>query len=218
MYDPRRHRAHAVGGRRAPPLSLLALLLPSRLAATTSANAEVHANAVPRDNATRIMAYYGPANYNDLAGRTRPPNVDYAKLDRIMYGPYRINSAGSLWGNDANVDSQMLFGPRNWNPDPGDVEYCHYDTEDNDAMNCGYHEYDMGLLGMAHSRGVQVYPTIGGGNGRGKDDDDGGGGGGGWDEEFSIMASDPDARTRVSRLLDYFVGMDVGMDLFEISY
>jgi hypothetical protein len=173
---------------------LLHLLLLSPLTTTTSsstsfANAKVLKNPPPVDDviniATRLLAYYGPRNYNDMSGLSRPENIDYTKISRVMYGPYRINDAGSIWGTDSNADSQLLFGPTDWNPnDPENApEYCHFDSPDNDMKDCGHHFYSMGLLGMAHANGVEVYPTIGGM---------------GYGAEFSKMASDPKARMKVS--------------------
>ena len=55
-----------------------------------------------------VIGHYGPHRFHDRNGLSRPENIDYTKLTRINYGPFKINGEGSVWGGDANADPQLL--------------------------------------------------------------------------------------------------------------
>lgn len=129
---------------------------------------------------TKVIGNYGPHRYNARNGLSNPTNIDYTKLTRINYGPFRINENGAIWGSDVNADPQLLYGPRDWNPPSGSTVYCHIGSAEMSTINsCGTHHYEEGLLYQANS----VYVTIGGRE---------------YADEFRIITASTEGRVKVS--------------------
>ncbi len=58
------------------------------------------------------------------------------------------------------ADPQLLFGPYNWNGQGEENKHCSWDGPS--TRNCRHHEYEHGLINLAHAAGAQVFPSIGG--------------------------------------------------------
>eukprot|EP00581_Thalassiosira_minuscula_P015637 CAMPEP_0183732984 /NCGR_PEP_ID=MMETSP0737-20130205/39863_1 /TAXON_ID=385413 /ORGANISM="Thalassiosira miniscula, Strain CCMP1093" /LENGTH=667 /DNA_ID=CAMNT_0025966143 /DNA_START=20 /DNA_END=2024 /DNA_ORIENTATION=+ len=153
---------------------------------------------------TTVVGYYGPHRFYGRNGLTKPENMDFTKLTRINYGPFQINEHGSIWGTD-NADSEILFGPRDWNAPAHAPTYCHRTSPDT-QMQCGHYHYEDGLLHGAHKNDVEVYLVVGGPNSSNK---------------FSEMSADPEARAEFaqnvrSNIANYeFDGVDISWQFPE---
>lgn len=110
---------------------------------------------------TKVVGYYGPHQLRERNGLSTAENINFKQLTRIVYGPFRINSHGDIWGKDATIEPELLFGPYDWNPQADAPNYCHISSPGMQEQ-CGKHVYKKGLIYGAHDNGVEVYPTIGG--------------------------------------------------------
>lgn len=145
-----------------------------------------------------VTAYYASWQYYDRNGLAKPENLDFSKIDRINFAFFQTDVNGMLWGTDAGIDPIVLFGPKNYNPGPGDQEYCSWDGPG--QKNCAYHFSDDGIISRVHASGGTIYPSIGG-----------------WtlSNTFPAMAASPTARTMFANqckqlVLDYdFDGIDI---------
>jgi len=149
----------------------------------------------------KVVGTYGPHLFRGRNGLAKPKNIDYTKLSRINYGPFQTNKHGSIWGTDANLDPQILFGPRNWNPPTDSPKHCYLSSPDaGSLMQCHHHFYEKGLVSRAHANDVEVYFVIGGPE---------------WSEKFSVMAANPGSRATFARnvvltMINYdFDGLDM---------
>lgn len=171
-----RHRQHSCYAF----LSSLPILATQLFSASALDNVD-DATSIP--STSKVAAYYGPRSYHERNGLSRPDNIDYSKLSRIMYGPFAMNEHGNIWGKDVNADPQILFGPPDWNPEPNAQKHCYQSSPDNQPL-CAHYHYDEGLISRAHSHGVDVFPNIGGPE---------------YSDQFAKMAADPGARSRFAQ-------------------
>ena len=106
---------------------------------------------------------------NTQRASTMTPNqIDYSKLSRINYATFTTNENGKIYirgkkngslNNDAEIIT--LLGPYVWYP-PNDgslKEFC-TSNPNNDNGGCMHHDYQQGMLHLAHLSGVEVYPSI----------------------------------------------------------
>eukprot|EP00579_Thalassiosira_antarctica_P014022 CAMPEP_0201940484 /NCGR_PEP_ID=MMETSP0903-20130614/45352_1 /ASSEMBLY_ACC=CAM_ASM_000552 /TAXON_ID=420261 /ORGANISM="Thalassiosira antarctica, Strain CCMP982" /LENGTH=307 /DNA_ID=CAMNT_0048482311 /DNA_START=36 /DNA_END=955 /DNA_ORIENTATION=+ len=106
---------------------------------------------------------------NTQRASTMTPNqIDYSKLSRINYATFTTNENGKIYirgkkngslNNDAEIIT--LLGPYVWHPpnDGSSKEYCTANPNNGNA-GCMHHDYQQGMLHLAHLSGVQVYPSI----------------------------------------------------------
>ena len=66
----------------------------------------------------------------------------------------------SLLQTDEWADPQLLFGPYLYGDQSEENYRCSWDGPG--ATNCNYHDTTKGLLHLAQSQGVEVWPSIGG--------------------------------------------------------
>ena len=97
-----------------------------------------------------------------------PNQIDYSKLSRINYATFTTNENGKIYirgkkngslNNDAEIIT--LLGPYVWHPpnDGSPKEYCTANPNNGNA-GCMHHDYQQGMLHLAHLSGVEVYPSI----------------------------------------------------------
>jgi len=146
---------------------------------------------------TRI-GYYASWQWYDRGGKAKPGNIDFTKIDRVNFAFFKIDTAGNIWGTDSWADPQILFGPQNWNPQPGDPTWCSWDGPT--TRSCKAHHIEQGLISLVHAAGAEIYPSLGG-----------------WtlSDAFPAMAASAEARTTfalkcVELIQDYgFDGIDI---------
>ena len=95
-----------------------------------------------------------------------PKNIDFKKYDRINYAFFQPDKQGNLYGTDEWADPQLLFGEYDYaSPEvlsgPDRNYYCSWDGPNEDQHNCAVHK-GGGILDLAHEKGVEVMPSIGG--------------------------------------------------------
>jgi chitinase len=103
--------------------------------------------------------------------------MDFSKITRANFAFFQITTDGDIFGTDSWADPICLFGPYDWMAEDG-FKYCSWDAP-GEPPKCGYHNYQEGLLYLAHKAGAEVYPSIGG-----------------WSlsDPFPAMAANPTAR------------------------
>ena len=106
---------------------------------------------------------------NTQRASTMTPNqIDYSKLSRINYATFTTNENGKIYirgkkngslNNEAEIVT--LLGPYVWHPpnDGSSKEYCTANPNNGNA-GCMHHDYQQGMLHLAHLSGVEVYPSI----------------------------------------------------------
>jgi len=103
-----------------------------------------------------------------------------------------------LFGTDDWADPQLLYGPYDWSG--SGTSYCSWVAADEKV--CQSHNYDKGLLHLAHAAGAEVYPSIGG-----------------WSlsDPFPAMAANPASRAEFA---DQCVGLiqEYGFDGIDIDW
>ena len=109
-----------------------------------------------------VIGYYASWQWYDRNKLADPINVDFAKYSRINYAFFQPDTAGNLYGTDEWADPQLLFGPyvHDANLHTEDNRRCSWDGPG--VRNCNHHDTAKGLLHLAQSRGVEVWPSIGG--------------------------------------------------------
>ena len=145
-----------------------------------------------------IVGYYASWQWYDRSNKASPEVMDFTKLQRVNFAFFQTDTAGGIWGTDSWADPIVLFGPYNWNPTEGSLKYCSWDGPA--TKNCNNHEYEKGLIHLAHAAGAEVYPSLGG-----------------WtlSDAFPAMASDANARATFARncvnlIVEYgFDGIDI---------
>jgi chitinase len=128
-----------------------------------------------------MIGYYASWQWYDRDGLAAPINYPWSKITRANFAFFQITTAGDIYGTDNWADPITLFGPYNWAAAPGEGDmYCSWDSPD-EAPACSAHNYEEGLIYLAHAAGVEVYPSIGG-----------------WSlsDPFPAMAANPEARKR----------------------
>jgi chitinase len=78
----------------------------------------------------------------------------------VNFAFFQTDAQGNIWGTDSWADPNVLFGPYNWNPTEGSVEYCSWDSPTERA--CSHHNYEQGLIHLVHAAGAEIFPSIGG--------------------------------------------------------
>ena len=145
-----------------------------------------------------VTAYYASWQYYDRNGLAKPENLDFSKIDRVNFAFFQTDTNGMLWGTDYWIDPVVLYGPQNYNPSPGDTQYCSWDGPG--VKNCASRFVEKGIISRVHATGGTIYPSIGG-----------------WtlSNSFPVMAASPAARTMFAKqckelVLDYdFDGIDI---------
>eukprot|EP00602_Paraphysomonas_sp_CaronLab_P001838 CAMPEP_0185018358 /NCGR_PEP_ID=MMETSP1103-20130426/1112_1 /TAXON_ID=36769 /ORGANISM="Paraphysomonas bandaiensis, Strain Caron Lab Isolate" /LENGTH=383 /DNA_ID=CAMNT_0027548147 /DNA_START=170 /DNA_END=1322 /DNA_ORIENTATION=+ len=135
---------------------------------------------------------------DDRAQLAKPKNMDFTKVSRINYAFFQTDVNGNLFGTDSWADPNILFGPYDYNPSPDSTKYCSHDAPG--VQNCDYHNYEDGLISLAHAAGAEVWPSIGG-----------------WtlSENFPIVAANASSRKTfaeecINLIIDYnFDGIDI---------
>lgn len=145
-----------------------------------------------------IVGYYASWQWYDRSNKASPEAMDFTKLQRVNFAFFQTDTQGAIWGTDSWADPIVLFGPYNWNPTEESKEYCSWDGPG--TKNCNNHEYEKGLIHLAHAAGAEVYPSLGG-----------------WtlSDAFPAMAADATARATfaqncVNLIMEYnFDGIDI---------
>lgn len=126
--------------------------------------------------------------------------MDFTKITRANFAFFQITEEGDIFGTDSWADPITLFGLYDWASE-GDVpRYCSWDAP-GEPPACSAHDYESGLIYLAHRAGAEVYPSIGG-----------------WSlsDPFPAMAANPAARANfasqcVELIRNYnFDGIDLG--------
>ena len=120
-------------------------------------------------------------------------------LNDVLIEIVRLHQIAS--STDEWADPITLFGFYDWMSEEGSVPtYCSWDHP-NEAPSCMAHNYEEGLIYLAHQAGAEVYPSIGG-----------------WSlsDPFPVMAANAESRARfasqcVELIKNYnFDGIDLG--------
>jgi len=117
----------------------------------------------------------------DRSGLAKPSNLKSSKVTRYNFAFFQTNVNGDIWGTDDFADSIALYGEIRWDWVAGQGgTYCSWATAGK-PPECKGHKYYGGLIYLAHSAGVEVYPSIGG-----------------WtlSDAFPAMAKNPTARLK----------------------
>jgi chitinase len=117
----------------------------------------------------------------DRSGLSKPSNLKHSKVTRYNFAFFQTNVNGDIWGTDDFADSIALYGEIRWDWVNGQGgTYCSWATAGK-PPECKGHKYYGGLIYLAHSAGVEVYPSIGG-----------------WtlSDAFPAMAKNPTARLK----------------------
>ena len=184
IFAPDERRSWSLRRRRPPhEYRVIFLFFGTLFSLSTTLSDAAYPTGAADVHVTKVAAYYGPHRFHERNGLAKPENIDYSKIDRIMYGPFQLDSNGSIFVRDVNADPQLLFGPPDWNAPADAPKYCLNFAPDTQP-NCAHYHYEKGLISRAHTNDVGVYLGIGGPE---------------LSENFSAMASDPGARTKVSR-------------------
>jgi GH18 family chitinase len=61
-----------------------------------------------------LTGYYASWRYYANQERTKPMNMKFQKVDRVVYAFFQTNSDGDIWGTDPWADPLNLFGPVDW--------------------------------------------------------------------------------------------------------
>jgi len=146
----------------------------------------------------KIVGYYASWQYYDRDQLGKPENMDFTKVDRVNFAFFQPDTNGNLYGTDSWGDPLVLFGPINYNPQPGATQYCSWDAPN--QKSCSAHVYEKGLISLVHAAGAEIYPSIGG-----------------WtlSDNFPVVAASSAARTKlanecVALIRDYdFDGIDI---------
>jgi len=131
-----------------------------------------------------IIAYYASWQWYDRNGLAEPAAFDWNKITRANFAFFQITPQGDIFGTDMWADPITLFGFYDWMAEEGTAnEYCSWD-EPGVQPNCMTHNYQEGLIYLAHEAGAEVYPSLGG-----------------WSlsDPFPVMASDAGARGHFAR-------------------
>ena len=115
--------------------------------------------SLPHGTNKKIIGYYAGWQWYDRNKLADPKNIDFRKMQRVNYAFFQLDLQGQIYGIDYWGDPQVLFGPYSTMLGGG-IQKCSYDGPH--VVNCGYHEYNEGLIYRAHQVGTEVYPSIGG--------------------------------------------------------
>ncbi|KAL7548413.1 hypothetical protein ACHAWF_011704, partial [Thalassiosira exigua] len=135
-------------------------------AATTSASTMAATTLASTTAATTgpyeatVAAHYASWQWYDRSRLAAPKNIDFSKVDRVNFAFFQTDENGNIWGTDDWADSNLLFGPQNWNPQPGEPQFCSWDSPTGKA--CRYHIFEEGLVNLAHEAGAEIFPSLGG--------------------------------------------------------
>jgi hypothetical protein len=148
----------------------------------TQKNSLLDWEKIPRHHDKVIIGYYASWQWYDRCELAAPINMDFSKITRANFAFFQITEEGDIFGTDSWADPITLFGPYDWKAETG-FQYCSWD-EPGIPPECGYHNYEEGLLYLAHKAGAEVYPSIGG-----------------WSlsDPFPPMAANPVARTHFAK-------------------
>ena len=123
----------------------------------TNAPFTPHRGPSPRKTVT---GYYAAWQWYDRDKAADPANIDWSKYDRINYAFFQIDREGSIYGTDEWADSQLLFGPYDWNTSDESKRFCSWDGPN--QRKCMYHDNSRSIIHLAHEAGTAVLPSIGG--------------------------------------------------------
>lgn len=119
-------------------------------------------DAVYRGHDKTIIGYYASWQWYDRDGVAAPANMDFTKITRANFAFFQITTEGDIYGTDSWADPITLFGFYDWMSEEGTVpQYCSWD-EPKVPPVCAAHNYEEGLIYLAHAAGAEVYPSIGG--------------------------------------------------------
>lgn len=119
----------------------------------------------PLPHGKQVIGYWHGSN--SRASAMTPNQLNYTKVTRINYATYTTNQNGKIYmkGKNGNVNNEddilTLLGPYVWSQvnDGSIKEYCKANPN-SENMDCINHEYERGMLHLAHLEGVEVYPSI----------------------------------------------------------
>ncbi|KAL7472651.1 hypothetical protein ACHAXS_013011 [Conticribra weissflogii] len=117
-------------------------------------------SSAPSKEKKLVNTYFCSWQWYDRNKLARPKNFDFSKVDRVNFAFFQTNEKGDIFGTDSWADPQLLFGPYNWNGQGEQNKHCSWDGPS--TRNCRHHEYEHGLINLAHAAGAQVFPSIGG--------------------------------------------------------
>jgi len=126
--------------------------LPSQQQMSSNNNSQSSAGS----HGKTIVGYYASWQWYDRNKKAAPENMDFTKVQRVNFAFFQINELGQMWGTDAWGDPNLLFGPYNWNPQPGSKQYCSWDSATEKV--CNTHFYEQGLIHLVHQAGAEIYP------------------------------------------------------------
>jgi hypothetical protein len=109
-----------------------------------------------------VIGYYASWQWYDRNKLADPINIDFTKYTRINFAFFQPDITGNLYGTDEWADPQLLFGPylHDTSLHTDDNRRCSWDKPM--VTTCNHHDTMKGLLYLAQSRGVEVWPSIGG--------------------------------------------------------
>jgi len=153
------------------------------------------------ESSKTVIGYYASWQWYDRSGLAKPSNMDFTKVDRVNFAFFQVDSSGNIWGTDDWADSQVLYGPTNWNPPSDAVQKCSWTKATGDKQ-CNFHKTEEGLIGLAHAAGAEVYPSLGG-----------------WtlSDAFPAMAANPTSRAAFADNCVKFI-KDYGWDGIDIDW
>jgi len=128
---------------------------------TQRPNAALAWEPVPRSHDKTIIGYYASWQWYDRDGLAEPAAFDFHKITRANFAFFQITDEGYIYGTDSWADPITMFGMFDWTTEDPPYKYCSWD-EPNVPPVCSAHNYDQGLIYLAHAAGAEVYPSIGG--------------------------------------------------------
>ena len=121
-----------------------------------SSNSSNNSQSSAGSHGKTIVGYYASWQWYDRNKKAAPENMDFTKVQRVNFAFFQINELGQMWGTDAWGDPNLLFGPYNWNPQPGSKQNCSWDSATEKV--CNTHFYEQGLIHLVHQAGAEIYP------------------------------------------------------------
>lgn len=109
-----------------------------------------------------IIGYYPSWQWYDRSGLAKPQNLDFSKLTIVNFAFFQTDLEGNIYGTDSWADPNVLYGPYDWSTtdETASNHKCHFSAPN--KKDCANHKLEEGLIGLVHSAGKKIFPSIGG--------------------------------------------------------